>query len=73
MMEMEPRIKMRYIFAMSSFSRMYGVTYVESHTDVSRFCMTWAGTEEEAPLDRLSSVDFYFKDLWLQWGNGNVN
>jgi hypothetical protein len=70
--EMEQRIKMRYAFAMSSFSRMHGVSHVNSSAEIDRFCKKWANTEEEfIPTRTLTSVDFYFRDLWKTWG-GNV-
>ena len=69
MMEMEPRIKGRYDFAMCSFSRMYGVNHVMSSSDISRFCKKWAETEgEEAPFGTISEINFYFLDFWKTWG-----
>ena len=68
-MEMEPHIKGRYDFAMSSFSRMYGVSHVISNKEIYKFCKKWANTEEELiPTGTLTSVDFYFRDLWKIWG-----
>ena len=69
MMEMEPRIKGRYDFAMSSFARMYGVSHVNSNEEIFKFCKKWANTEEEPiPTGTLTSVDFYFRDHWGIWG-----
>ena len=69
MMEMEPHIKARYNFAMSSFSRMYGVKTIFSSESHSRFCRKWAGTESESPPNgTLTEIDFYFRDLWGIWG-----
>ena len=69
MMEMEPHIKGRYDFAMSSFARMYGVTHVTSNNEIIKFCKKWASTEEEPiPTGTLTSVDFYFRDHWKIWG-----
>ena len=69
MMEMEPHIKARYDFAMSSFSRMYGVSHVISNKEILKFCKKWSNTEEELiPTGTLTSVDFYFRDLWKIWG-----
>ena len=66
--EMEPRTKMRYWFAMSSFSRMFGVPHVTQ--DMSDFCLGWALHEEElAPLDCLHHVDRYFRALWTESKN----
>jgi hypothetical protein len=67
--EMEQRIKMRYAFAMSSFSRMYGVNRVNSTKEIVKFCRKWSETEEQInPLCTLTEVDFYFRDLWQVWG-----
>jgi hypothetical protein len=69
MMEMEPHIKARYDFAMSAFSRMYGVSHVSSNKEIFKFCKKWSNTEEEPiPTGTLTSVDFYFRDLWKIWG-----
>ena len=69
MMEMEPRIKGRYDFIMSSFARMYGVSHVNSNKEIFKFCKKWANTEEEPiPTGTLTSVDFYFRDHWKIWG-----
>jgi hypothetical protein len=69
MMEMEPHIKGRYDFAMSAFARMYGVNHVTSSKEIFKFCKKWANTEEESiPTGTLTSVDFYFRDLWKIWG-----
>jgi len=59
---MEPHIRMRFHFAGSSFSRLYGVDHVTS--EMIDFCYDWALTEETAPLDCLKNVDRYFKELW---------
>jgi len=61
-MEMEPPTKRRYDFALSSFSRMYGVPRVTQ--DMSDFCLGWALGEDIAPLDCLHNVDRYFRELW---------
>ena len=65
--EMEPPTKRRYWFAMSSFSRMYGVPHVTQ--DMSDFCLGWALHEEIAPLDDLNHVDRYFRALWIESQN----
>jgi len=61
--EMEPPTKRRYQFAMSSFSRMYGVPHVTQ--EMSDLCLGWALGEEVAPLDCLNHVDRYFRQLWV--------
>ena len=69
MMEMEQRTKMRYNFAMSAFSRMYGVHHVMSSPHISIFCKKWAETEgEEAPQGTIGEINFYFLDFWKTWG-----
>ena len=60
--EMEPHIRMRFHFAASSFSRIYGVSHVSS--DMIYFCYEWARQDFTAPLDCLNHVDRYFRDLW---------
>jgi hypothetical protein len=60
--EMEPHIRMRFHFAASSFSRIYGVSHVSS--DMIDFCYEWARQDFTAPLDCLNHVDRYFRDLW---------
>ena len=69
MMEMEQHIKSElknsYDFAMSSFSRMYGVKSVQSNNSMHRFCILWAESNLDPPLDSLTKVDFYFRDLWI--------
>ena len=65
--EMEPPTKRRYDFALSSFSRMYGVPRVTQ--EMSDFCLGWALHEEIAPLDDLNHVDRYFRALWIESQN----
>ena len=65
---METNFKTRFDFAMSSFSRMYGVNKVRTSPDITRFCTKWAKTEEEYPTGSLTSIDFYFRDNWEIWG-----
>jgi len=60
--EMEPPTKRRYNFALSSFSRMYGVPHVNQ--EMSDFCFEWALGTETTPLDCLNHVDRYFRELW---------
>jgi hypothetical protein len=65
---METNFKTRFDFAMSSFSRMYGVNKVRTSPDIIKFCTKWAKTEEEHPVGSLTSIDFYFRDNWEIWG-----
>lgn len=60
--EMEPHTKQRFHFAVSSFSRVYGVGSVTSQ--MIDFCFDWATAETQAPLDGLVEVDMYFSKLW---------
>jgi hypothetical protein len=60
--------KMRYDFAMSAFSRMYGVHYVISSPNISRFCKKWAETEGiDSPHGTIGEINFYFLDFWKTW------
>jgi len=59
---MEPHIRQRYHFALSAFSRMYGVPNITSA--MQYFCRDWAESNQESPLEGLQEVDRYFKDLW---------
>jgi len=63
MTEMEPHIKLKYNFAMSSFARMYGVRNIQSNNSIHRFCVLWSESNLIPPLGNLTAVDFYFKDL----------
>ena len=63
---MEPHIRSRYDFAMSSFSRMYGVKGVLTSITISPFCQEWANTSKDTPESSLTKVDFYFRDLWMK-------
>jgi hypothetical protein len=48
---------------------MYGVNHVTSNKEIFKFCKKWSNTEEEPiPTGTLTSVDFYFRDLWKIWG-----
>ena len=60
--EMEPRIRQRFHFAASSFSRMFGVDKVTPA--MLDFCVGWAEQTMPAPLDDLNNVDRYFRRLW---------
>ena len=59
---MEPHIRVRFHFATSAFSRIFGVDRVT--LDMIDFCYDWAYTAETAPLDCLTNVDCYFKERW---------
>jgi hypothetical protein len=57
-------INFAYNFAMSSFARMHGVNHVISNKNIHRFCVLYSESGLTPPLGNLTSVDFYFKDLW---------
>ena len=61
---MSEQTKIRYDFAMSSFSRMYGVKGVLNSPTIQIFCVGWANTSKDTPEGSLTKVDFYFRDLW---------
>lgn len=63
---MEPHIKSKYNFSMSSFARMYGVRSIQSNKSIHRFCVLWSESNLIPPLGSLTTVDFYFKDLLEQ-------
>lgn len=63
--EMEPHIKQRYHFAASAFVRMW------SHKSlldprIIEFCIYWAHTGEDAPLDNFV-LDQYFYHEFKTW------
>lgn len=57
-------INQRFLFAESSFARIFSVPQVTA--EMRRFCSNWARGEQEAPLDSLQNVDLYFRELWNQ-------
>lgn len=63
---MEQHIKQRYHFALSAFSRMYGVN---NSNDIyhKQFCLEWAHWEVDAPLSGLNEVDQYFYHEYKNW------
>lgn len=69
MTEMGQHTKERYNFAMSSFSRMYGVNRVKGSEEITRFCIKWAYDKDTvSPSGTLTDIDFYFLDFWKTWG-----
>ena len=62
--KVKPELKMSYDFAMSSFSRMFGVNRVMSSHEIHRFCVLWAESELPPPEGSLTKVDLYLIDLW---------
>ena len=60
--ETELHTNQRFLFAESSFARIFSVPHVT--TEMRQFCSNWAQGEDEAPLDSLQNVDLYFRELW---------
>lgn len=63
---MDQRIKQRYHFALSAFSRMYGVHHSHNAYYV-QFCLEWAHWEVDPPLSGLDEVDQYFYYEYKNW------
>ena len=61
---MEPHIKQKYHFALSAFSRMYGVKSTFDH-HIRQFCKEWSEWGVNAPLD--DTVDQYFYYEYKNW------
>ena len=64
--EMEPHIRQKYNFAMSSFVRMYGHSVIHNH-DIKQFCNEWSLLEVNAPLSGLDEVDQYMYYEYKNW------
>jgi hypothetical protein len=65
--EMEPRIKQRYNFAMSAFSRMLGVRSAANDIHIKQFCIEWSTWDVTAPLQGLDEVDQYMYYEYKNW------
>jgi hypothetical protein len=65
--EMEPRIKQRYNFAMSAFSRMLGVRSASNDIHIKQFCIEWSTWDVTAPLQGLDEVDQYMYYEYKNW------
>ena len=65
--EMEPRIKQRYNFAMSAFSRMLGIRSASNDMHIKQFCIEWSYWDVSAPLSGLNEVDQYFYYEYKNW------
>jgi hypothetical protein len=63
---MEQHIKQRYMFALSSFSRIYG-TLAINNLHYKQFCLDWSNMTVEAPLGGLDEVDQYFYFEYKNW------
>jgi len=62
---MDPQIKKRYHFALSSFSRMHGFKKIDSV--MRQFCLEWSTSNVNAPLNGLDEVDQYFYYEYKNW------
>jgi len=65
--EMEPHIRQRYWFAMSAFSRMYGVKTAANDMHVKQFCIEWSYWDVQAPLQGLDAADQYLYYEYKNW------
>ena len=65
--EMEPHIRQRYGFALSSFSRIYGVNTAANDIHIKQFCIEWSHWDVSAPLSGLDEVDQYFYYEYKNW------
>jgi hypothetical protein len=65
--EMEPRIRQRYNFAMSAFSRMLGVRSAANDIHIKQFCIEWSTWDVTAPLQGLDEVDQYLYYEYKNW------
>jgi len=61
--EMEQRIKMRYAFALSAFSRMFTPGRITQ--DMKELCNQWSENVDDLPPSwDLYRVDRYFLEIW---------
>ena len=65
--EMEPHIRQRYWFAMSAFSRMYGVKIAMNDMHIRQFCIEWSYWDVHSPLSGLDEADQYFYYEYKNW------
>ena len=66
---MEIKNKQKYNFALSSFSRMYGIAACNKH-QYKQFCLEWSEWGVDAPLSGLEEVDQYFYHEYKNWRGG---
>lgn len=59
-----PELKKRYHFVLSSFSRMYGPNHITM--EMMHFSYMWANSTCNNPDGKLTTIDFYFRDLWMK-------
>lgn len=65
--EMEPPIRQKYWFALSAFSRMYGVRTAYNDIHIRQFCIEWSEWGVNAPLSGLDEADQYFYYEYKNW------
>lgn len=65
--EMELPTRQRYWFALSAFSRMYGVKTSANDMHIRQFCIEWSEWGVSAPLSGLDEVDQYFYYEYKNW------
>ena len=57
--------KQRYHFALSAFSRLYGLQKID--WSIRQFCLEWSDWQVDAPLSGLDEVDQYFYHEYKNW------
>ena len=57
--------KQRYHFALSAFSRLYGLQKID--WSIRQFCLEWSDWQVDAPLSGLNEVDQYFYHEYKNW------
>ena len=57
--------KKRYHFALSAFSRLYGLQKID--WSIRQFCLEWSDWQVDAPLSGLDEVDQYFYHEYKNW------
>ena len=57
--------KKRYHFALSAFSRLYGLQKID--WSIRQFCLEWSDWQVDAPLSGLNEVDQYFYHEYKNW------
>lgn len=67
---MDPKIKQRYNFALSAFSRMHGVDKI--NFSMKEYCKMWSQMEVDVPLENLNDVDQYFYYEYRNWKFGGL-
>jgi len=63
-MQWSAELKKRYNFVLSSFARMYGPNHITM--EMMHFSYLWANSTDNHPEGTLTTIDFYFRDLWIE-------